>query len=139
LSTRIKEREEKILQLLQYLAIESSKGTPIIVEGRKDTETLRALGVEGKVIPAKSGGKSLLDVITEIEKEQPREVILLLDYDRRGKELTGRLRRYLETARITPNTTFRRELFHLVGKEVKDIESLVSYLDTLRKKVLNPA
>jgi 5S rRNA maturation endonuclease (ribonuclease M5) len=139
LSTRLKEREEKILQLLQCLAAESGKGTPIIVEGRKDTETLRALGVEGKIIPAKSGGKSLLDVLTEIEEAQPQETILLLDYDRRGKELTKRLRQYLERAKIKPNTTFRRDLFHLVGKEIKDIESLTSYLDTLRKKTLNLA
>ena len=139
MSTCLKEREEKILQLLQCLAIESGKGTPIIVEGRKDTETLRALGVEGRIIPAKSGGKSLLDVLTEIEKAQPQEAILLLDYDRRGKELTKRLRQCLETAKIKPSTTFWRDLFHVVGKEIKDIESLASYLDTLRKKALNLA
>jgi len=134
LSTRLKEREVKIQHLLQCLAVESGKGTPIIVEGRKDFETLEALGVEGTIICAKSGGKSFLDLVSEVQKRQPREVILLLDSDRRGKELTRRLKQHLETAKIAPNTVFWRELFGLVGREVRDVESLASYLETLAKK-----
>ena len=55
LSTHLQEREEKILQVLECLAEESAKGTPIIVEGKNDIEALRALGVEGKIISAKTG------------------------------------------------------------------------------------
>jgi len=134
LSTHLKEKEEKILQLLENLAKESAKGTPIIVEGKKDIETLRDLSVEGKLISAKTGGKSLLDVISEIEKTGTREVILLLDFDRRGKELTRRIKQQLETARIKTNIAFWRELFTLVGKEVKDVEGLTAYMETLRRK-----
>lgn len=133
MSTRLREREEKIQHVLQCLAAESSKGSPIIVEGKKDIETLRTLSIEGKIISAKSG-KSFLDVISEVEKGRPREVILLLDFDRRGQELTRRLKQHLETAKITPNTTFWRELFSLAGKEIRDIESLSAYMETLRKK-----
>jgi 5S rRNA maturation endonuclease (ribonuclease M5) len=135
LSTRLREREEKIQHVLQCLAAESSNGSPILVEGKKDVETLKTLGIEGRIIPAKSG-KSFLDVISEVEKDRPREVILLLDFDRRGQELTRRLKQHLETARITPNTTLWRELFSLAGKEIRDVESLSSYLETLRKKCM---
>jgi 2,5-diamino-6-(ribosylamino)-4(3H)-pyrimidinone 5'-phosphate reductase len=135
LSAHLKEKEEKILQVLESLAEESTKGTPIIVEGKKDIETLRALSVEGKLISAKTGGKSLLDVIFQVEKTGTREVILLLDFDRRGKELTERLKQQLENLRIKPNITFWRALSTLVGKEVKDIEGLTAYIKTLRKKV----
>ncbi|HVP93010.1 MAG TPA: hypothetical protein VMS94_04635, partial [Acidobacteriota bacterium] len=68
MSTHLKDKEEKILQILKYLAEESAKGTPIIVEGKKDIETLRILDVEGTIIAAKTGGKTLLDTISEIEK-----------------------------------------------------------------------
>lgn len=133
MSNHLREREEKIQHILQCLSDESNKATPIIVEGRKDVETLRSLTIEGKIITAKSG-KSLLDLVSEVEKSQPKEVVLLLDYDRRGKELTRLLKHYLETAKIKPNTTIWHELFSIIGKEVKDIESLGAYLDTLRRK-----
>ncbi|MDH5746765.1 MAG: toprim domain-containing protein, partial [Candidatus Bathyarchaeota archaeon] len=110
MSTRIKEKEEKILRLLERLAKESAKGTPIIVEGKNDIETLRALAVKGKIISAKTGGRSLLDVISEVEKSGVQEVILLLDFDRRGKEWTKRLKQNIEKAKIKPNLTFWTKL-----------------------------
>jgi 2,5-diamino-6-(ribosylamino)-4(3H)-pyrimidinone 5'-phosphate reductase len=137
LSTRLKEKEEKLLQILQRLAEESAKGIPIIVEGKKDDDALRALGVEGKIISAKAGGKGFLDVVSEIEKSGAEEIILLLDFDRRGKELTSKLRRYLEKTRIGLNAIFWREIFSLVRTEVRDVEGLVSYMETLKSKIHN--
>lgn len=135
MSTRLKEKEEKILHILERLAEESAKGTPIIVEGKKDTEALRALAVGGEIISAKSGGKGFLDVISEIEKTSSQEVILLLDFDRRGKEWIKRLKQQLEKTGTRPNTTFWRELAALISREVKDIEGLAAYMETLKRKI----
>ena len=137
MSARLKEKEEKILQVLECLAEESAKGTPIIVEGKNDVEALRNLAVEGKIISAKTGGKSLLDVISEVEKTSANEVILLFDFDRRGKEWTKRIKQQLERARIKPNIRFWRELLTLVGREVKDVEGLTTYMETLKSKICN--
>lgn len=137
MSTRLKQKEEKILQILERLTQETAKGTPIIVEGKKDIETLKTLAVKGKIISAKTGGKSFLDVISEIEKSKAREVILLLDFDRRGKEWTKRIKQQLERTRIKPNITFWRELLTLVSREVKDIEGLTAYMETLKSKIYN--
>jgi 2,5-diamino-6-(ribosylamino)-4(3H)-pyrimidinone 5'-phosphate reductase len=134
-SAHLRERQENIQQTLQCLAAESARGTPIIVEGKKDLETLRTLGVQGLIVTAKTGGKSRLDLLTEIEKIGYREVILLLDFDRRGKEWTAILRQNLEKARIKVNVTFRKELLRSAGKELKDIEGLAAYLQTLSKKL----
>jgi 5S rRNA maturation endonuclease (ribonuclease M5) len=135
LSTRLEEKEEKILQVLERLTVESAKGTLIIVEGKNDIAALRALAVKGKIMSAKTGGRSLLDVVSEVEKSRVREVILLLDFDRRGKEWTKRLKQDLEKAKIQPNLTFWTRLSGLVGKEVKDIEGLESYMETLKRKI----
>jgi len=135
LSTRLREKEEKILQILNELAEESEKGTPIIVEGKKDVEALRALGVKGIVLSVKTGGKSFLDIVTEIEQRDVPEVILFLDFDRRGKEGTKRLRQNLERAKIKANVKFWRGLLALVGKEMQCVESLNAYLDNLRAKI----
>lgn len=135
MSTSLREKEEKILRVLERLAEESEKGTPIIVEGKRDIETLRTLAVEGKIITAKTGGKSLLDVISEVEKTGAQEVILLFDFDRRGREWTKRIKQQLERTRIKPNTKFWRELLTLVGREVKDVEGLTAYMETLKRKL----
>ena len=135
MSTKSEKKLEKILKLLERLITESTKGTPIIVEGRNDINALHELGLEGDIISAKSSGKSFLDVLGEVEGRGKREVILLMDFDRHGKEWTNRLARRLEEMKIKPNFLFWKGLLGLVGHEVKDIEGLATYLETLKKKV----
>lgn len=137
MSTHLQEKEEKILRVLECLAEESAKGTPTIVEGKNDIEALRTLGIEGKIISAKTGGKTILDVVSEVEKLSAKEVIMLLDFDRRGKELTKRLKQNLEKAKTKINLTFWSKLSKLVGTEVKDIEGLATYMETLKRKIHN--
>ena len=137
MSTRLKEKEEQILQVLEQLAEENRNGKPIIVEGQKDAETLRELGINGQIIFAKTGGKSLLDVISEIESAKIGEVIMLLDFDRRGRELTENLRRHIEKASIKANMYYWLRLSSLVGKAVKDVEGLAKYMKTLKSKTGN--
>jgi 5S rRNA maturation endonuclease (ribonuclease M5) len=134
LSTRLKEKEEKISLVLQRLTRKSAKGTPVLVEGRRDAETLRSLAITGKIILAKTSGKSFLDVISEVKNCEAKEVVLLMDFDRRGKEWTKRLKQHLEKMRIKPNTSFWRKLSNLTHHEVKDIEGLASYIKTLERK-----
>jgi 5S rRNA maturation endonuclease (ribonuclease M5) len=135
LSTRLKEKQEKILKVLEALAEKSAKGTPIVVEGKKDVAALRALGVAGTVLTVKTGGKSFLEFVCEIEKMDVPEVILFLDFDRRGKEGTKHLKQNLERIKIKPNVKLWRALSALVGKEIQCIESLTAYLHTLHKKL----
>ena len=135
MSTRLKKKEEKVLKTLTILLEESSKGIPIVVEGKKDVKALRAFGLTGTLITVKTGGKSFLDAVCEIEKVGVPEVILFLDFDRRGKEGTKRLKQSLERVKIKPNTKLWRTLAATVGKEIQCIESLTAYLRTLHEKI----
>jgi 5S rRNA maturation endonuclease (ribonuclease M5) len=134
LSTKTEKRLEKIQKLLERIEKKSVLGTPIVVEGRNDIQTLNRLGISGDIISAKTSGKSFLDVIGEIEKSGKREIILLLDFDRQGKNWTYRLARCLEGMKITPNLLFWRKLSGLVGRDLKDIEGLATYLETLKNR-----
>jgi 5S rRNA maturation endonuclease (ribonuclease M5) len=136
LSKRLKDRIEKIEDILERIALQSAKETPIIVEGQTDVDTLRKLAISGQLIAAKTR-KSFLALVTEVEKLDVEEVILLLDFDRRGREWTKRLVQYLERTRVKPNTFFWEELRKWVGRDVRDIEGLLSYLHTLKKKTGN--
>ena len=112
----------------------SSEGTLIIVEGKKDAYALQELGVIGSVFTVKTGGKSFLETTVEIEKLSSNEVILLLDFDRRGQEGTKYLQESLERGKILVNLKFWIELRALAGREIQCIEGLPSYLTTLREK-----
>lgn len=135
MSTHLKQKEEKILEILNALASKSAKGIPIIVEGRKDVEALRSFNITGPIISFKTGGKSFIDAISEIESFKASTVILLLDFDRRGKETTNYIKQHLERARIKPELKFWRDLYSLLSHDVQSIEGLPSYIATLRAKV----
>jgi len=137
MSTRLEEKQEKILLTLASLAQEIARGIPVVVEGKNDVEALRALAIEGKIIEAKTGGKSMLDVLSEVEACGTGEVILLLDFDRRGREWTRGLRQHLEKMQIKPNVAFWEKLRGIVGRDVKDVEGLASYMETLKRKIHN--
>lgn len=134
MSNSLKRKLENVLQLLERLAKESDKGVPIIVEGRKDIAALRKLNINGNVISAKSSGKSFVDVLSEAKSLRKEEIILLLDFDRPGIEWTKRIAHRLERTKMKSNIFFWRRLRNIVGKDVKDIEGLTSYLETLKKK-----
>jgi 5S rRNA maturation endonuclease (ribonuclease M5) len=134
LSTHMQRKMEEVQRVLECLIEESMKGTPILVEGRKDIQALRELGVTGKILSAKTAGKSRLDTMLEIEQSGQSGIILLLDFDRRGKEWTERLKQDLERIGTKPNLTFWNKLFGILGKEVKDVEGFVAYMRTLKKK-----
>jgi 5S rRNA maturation endonuclease (ribonuclease M5) len=121
--------------MLDALIQESAQGVPVIVEGKNDAKTLRGFGLEGNIICAKTGGRSLLQVISTIEQIEPAEVILLLDFDRRGKQSTNRIKHGLERTRTKVRLDYWLALLRLAGKDVQCIEGLESYLGNLRAKV----
>lgn len=132
-----KEREEKTQKIISEIYEESDKGKLIIVEGKKDAQALRELGFNGRILEVKTGGKYFLDATAEIERVAAGEVILLLDFDRRGVQGTQRLKENLERTRIKVNTRFWQNLQYLVGRKINCIESLTSYLQTLQDQISN--
>ncbi len=135
MSTALIEKKEKIERVIDKLIEESAKNKPILVEGAKDAQSLRDLGVSGRILTIKTGGKSFLEVVAEVEELKLDEVVLLLDFDRRGKEGTKRLKQDLERAKIKVDLRFWSSLHALVGREIQCIESLNTYLGTLNNKI----
>ena len=133
----LQRKAEKLEQLLERLVAEATKSTLIVVEGQNDIEALKELAIQGNIISVKTAGRSFLDILTEIEEQNTSETILLLDFDRRGREWTKRLKQRLEEKRIKVNINFWNKLRALVGHDIKDIEGLPTYLKTLKKRIGN--
>jgi 2,5-diamino-6-(ribosylamino)-4(3H)-pyrimidinone 5'-phosphate reductase len=137
MSTSLQRKHEKLIQLLERLATEATKGALIVVEGKNDVKALKKLAIEGNIISVKTAGKSFVDALAQIEEENIKEAILLLDFDRRGREWTKRLRQHLEEQRIKVNVNLWNKLRSLLGRDVKDVEGLPAYIETLKKRIGN--
>jgi len=124
---------ESFDQLLDKLAKEVTRGVPVIVEGRNDAEALVEMGVEGKTLLVKSTGRTILETIEQLSAYP--EVIVLTDFDRRGREMERKIARQLQEKRVKSNTMFWREFKGLVGRDVKDVEGLPAYVAGLRQKL----
>ena len=135
-NSRLAYEVEEIEDVLVKLKDEAKRGIPVIVEGKKDVEALQRLDVPGSFIEIKSSKRSILnrlehDVISE-------EVIIFTDFDRYGSELARDIQDHLERRGKKVNVLLWRRMRNLVGKDVKDVEGLPSYLETLKKLSSKP-
>ncbi|MEM1585847.1 MAG: toprim domain-containing protein [Candidatus Bathyarchaeia archaeon] len=130
----IERKLEKLNHLIERLKDEVSAGALLIVEGERDVVSLRAIGIKNNVIAIKSGGKTLQEIIDEISFSN-KEIILLTDFDKRGRELAGRLYKSLGGMKVKVNLMFWKDMCELLGGDIKDIEGLAICLENLKRKV----
>ncbi len=123
------ERLEKLEELILELKNLSDAGAIIVVEGRKDVESLRSLGINGEV--KLSSQQPLLD-FTEKLSRSGKEIVLLTDWDRKDGMVASKITDYLHAYSIIPNMDIRARIGFLVKKRIKDIESLSKYMGKLR-------
>jgi len=123
---------ERLPKILERLSVKAASGVPIIVEGKKDASALMRLGIAGELIKVKEGGKVLEDCLNAIKC---REIVILVDFDEHGTEIAKEITRILESYDCRPDSTIWRDLRALVRKDIKDVEGLPSYLESLKKKV----
>jgi 5S rRNA maturation endonuclease (ribonuclease M5) len=119
---------EKIIEKLKILNRECA----VIVEGRKDEETLRKLCLKGKIIRIRG---SISGLCEEISREH-KKVIILSDWDKKGGELCRRLKKYLNANSVKYDDRIRAELTEVCKREIKDVESLITYVENLRRRCL---
>jgi 5S rRNA maturation endonuclease (ribonuclease M5) len=125
-------RLEKMEKLIDEL-IERSESEPIIVEGSRDFRALRDIGVEGFIKPMNTG-IGIIDFCEALAAEYS-SFIILTDWDRKGGQIAHHLRVGFESVDAKYDLQIRAQLAVLSKKEIKDVESLPSYLDRLRKYV----
>ena len=123
------ERLEKLEELILELKDLSDMEAIIIVEGRKDVESLRSLGINGDI--KLSSQQPLID-ITEQLSRCGKDIVILTDWDRKGGIVARKMIDYLQAYGIIPNIDIRGRIRFLVKKRIKDIESLSKYMGKLR-------
>lgn len=118
------DRAERLHEVIEALC-EVNKRFPVVVEGKKDMQALRRLGLAGDIIPLHSG-KGLYDFSEELA-ERFSKVVLLLDWDMKGDSLFASLTDNLH-GQWEEYAAFRELLRMLCQKDIKDIESIPTLL-----------
>jgi 5S rRNA maturation endonuclease (ribonuclease M5) len=126
-------RLERLEKLIQRVTHESRDGGIIIVEGARDRESLRSLGIPGTILCLQSSRKSPWGFVEDLEPNG--NVIVLTDFDREGVFLAKRLARTLNYQKIHANLVLWRELRGLTRSEVRSIEELPKLHTRLRSEV----
>ncbi len=123
------ERLEELEEVLSELE-EMSEHIPIVVEGSKDVEALRRLGITKNVHPL-NRGNSVFNFCESLSRNN-RRLIILTDWDRRGGMLARKIKEACHANEIEADLETRAKLVILSKKEVKDIESMPTFIERLR-------
>ncbi|NNM36499.1 MAG: toprim domain-containing protein [Nitrosopumilus sp.] len=116
--------EQEILELKDFIfQLNSIHNAVVIVEGKRDTNALRKLGYDGRVLEFHrfSGMINFVDSVAKFER-----LIILFDRDKKGRTLTGKTIQLLQR-RTKVDLTFKRKLRIITKGKIMFVEQLVSY------------
>ena len=105
------------------LLLNSQVDSVVIVEGKRDSIALKKIGFSGKVLELhKFGG--MIKFVDSVAKYQ--RLIILLDGDRKGRYLTGKIIEQLQH-RTKVDLSFKKKLVSITKGKIRFIEQLVCY------------
>ena len=104
-------------------SINSRHDTIIVVEGKRDEDALKKIGITGRICQFHSF-KGLIKFADSMPKY--KNLIILLDSDRKGRYLTKRIIAQLQH-RMTIDLSFRKELTVITKGKVRNVEDLLMY------------
>lgn len=119
----------KLLSVMEELQDCAEQGMPILIEGKKDEESLKELGIDGNFIKV-SGSPLKLFEVAEIAA-QSSKIIILTDFDKKGNELAQKLSEDIQRLGSYPDLQIRRKIMGITRRYIKDIESLSRHLHQL--------
>jgi len=124
----MKVSEQEIQDLKNFVVSLNSKvDSAVIVEGKRDSEALKRIGVSGKILEFHRfrGLSKFVDSVSD------SNLIILLDGDRKGRYLSSKIVQQLER-RTRIDLSFKRKLVSITKGKIRFIEDL-SYYESFLK------
>lgn len=119
-----------VLKILDRYRLKN-RTVPILVEGKNDVGSLRRLSFDGEIITLNSG-HSLVTLSGKISEDY-REIIILTDFDRTGRELKSQLNLYLSGSGCRVDTYLWERLGRYLP--VKTVEELPTSVLRIEKEL----
>ncbi|TLX86336.1 MAG: toprim domain-containing protein [Thaumarchaeota archaeon] len=124
----IYERDEialKIREFIESLKQESKGGAIVIVEGKKDAIALRRVDFRGEIL-IYNNFKGIINFVDYVSR-RGRKVILLLDRDRKGRELTSKILKKFELLCPHDSLYYKKRFVKITHGKLMCIENLSTY------------
>jgi 2,5-diamino-6-(ribosylamino)-4(3H)-pyrimidinone 5'-phosphate reductase len=115
---------ESVSRIMQELSL-GDTGQLIVVEGAKDREALVKLGVKTRIMTLRSFIR--LAATNWLERESVSEIIVLTDFDRRGRSHSVKIRKIC-SGRVKINTEYKSRLKQALGGCAKEVEGIPSFI-----------
>ena len=119
---------DEFSKIFDKLALEARQGVPIIVEGRRDAEALRKLGIRGEILLI----KSIRGLRREFESRDIKRVILLPDLDSEGERILKLAKKSLEGVVKEVDVTYWKKLKIFKKLGFTQVESMPLIREKLR-------
>ena len=116
--------EQEVQDIRNFISLLNYQvNSAVIVEGKRDSLALKKLGFSGTVLEFhKFGGMiKFVDSVAKYDR-----LIMLLDGDRKGKYLTGKIIEQLQH-RTKIDLSFKRKLVGITKGKIRFTEQLVCY------------
>jgi 5S rRNA maturation endonuclease (ribonuclease M5) len=120
--------EQEIEDLKNFVVSLNSKiDSTVIVEGKRDSEALKRIGVSRKILEFHRfrGLNKFVDSVSD------SKLIILFDGDRKGRYLTAKIVQQLER-RTRIDLSFKKKLVSITKGKIRFIEDLSSYESFLK-------
>lgn len=111
---------EALIQEIEDLKQEA-RGCAVIVEGIRDEEALRHIGVEASFYRVGDKGVTILEICERIRDEHT-QAFIFVDIDRAGEKIARKLRGYLSQLGVRINEKYRRSILRKL--ETEQVENI---------------
>jgi 5S rRNA maturation endonuclease (ribonuclease M5) len=115
-------RLERFQKLIEQISFESQRGSIIVVEGLRDKESLREMGISGTILCLQNSRMNAIRFAEQLNDTQ--DVVVLTDFDRQGVFLAKNLTRILNSQHVRTNLILWRDLRRLTKSDIRSIEEL---------------
>lgn len=124
---------EELLDTIEELKV-LSDDIPIIVEGKRDEDSLRAIGAEGEIFKVQTSS-SLIDFCDSISEIYP-EVLLFTDMDKAGKKIGRAVKKYLTDKGVKVNVKIGKKIMRIL--DTMEAESVSKRLSKVSSRFQHP-
>jgi 5S rRNA maturation endonuclease (ribonuclease M5) len=125
-------RIDRMVDVLTDISELSSNGVPVLVEGKRDEEALKELGVKGRIIRVRQYRKKLFELGEELSSY--KSIIVLADFDKEGEDLAEEIDRQLHIWGV--QTIMREKFRSAVSWATRQVEGL-NKVKGMREKLNN--
>ena len=120
---------DHLREYIDMLNEESQNGSVIVVEGKRDVAALSRVGFNGN-LTVFHHFRGITDFVDNYHLNR-KKIILLLDMDKKGKQLTSKLVTRLQFKGNNVTLFYKRSLAKITNGKVRHVEDLITYAPPL--------